>query len=354
MLALLPASSVLIACLAALAADEPLQIVLREREPLTGELRPLAGAQAAFLEKGPSPQDSSRIDYWLTGVAGERIASLKPAFVESNAQGLCSFSSAYGHTRWDQANGYVCVDKPGFVMTLLDTTSCSFAAEIEIPRGQVARTQLLLPVDSKCNPTVTARVEFDPPNAGRRCAFGAYALELNVRSDSDGSRWFEFELSGFARQESRALLRVPGFDVIELGPELDSKRVLSPARSLELRVCDWESGEAIDGVRPVLRYGTFDPRGHFLPADRHKFDHYGARLQREASLVADCVSGRQLSSEWVLLPGEDAAQLTNLAHDDYLPMIYLSQGGAACPAPITLLGPDGGGGVCTLYLRSRH
>jgi hypothetical protein len=253
MLALLPASSVLIACLAALAADEPLQIVLREREPLTGELRPLAGAQAAFLEKGPSPQDSSRIDYWLTGVAGERIASLKPAFVESNAQGLCSFSSAYGHTRWDQANGYVCVDKPGFVMTLLDTTSCSFAAEIEIPRGQVARTQLLLPVDSKCNPTVTARVEFDPPNAGRRCAFGAYALELNVRSDSDGSRWFEFELSGFARQESRALRRfqspVACGRVTSFSPPLRANRTHEPLPVF--RECVW-SAEAVSAPnRPI-------------------------------------------------------------------------------------------------------
>ncbi len=343
--------SLLIAVGSLTIADGPLGLTLRERDPLTGDLRPLAGAQIAFTEEGPASATSLKVDYVRPGADAEDVAVMRPSLALSDASGECSFDSEFGHTQWREAQGSVLIFKPGFVMSLLDINSCQFASKIEVSRGHGAHLRLSLPAESKAGQSLACTVQFEPPNRTRRAGFGTYTLDLPIRHTELGTAHLEFEVTGFERKDSSALLRVPGFDVLEIGPDLASARTLRPARRLNLNVRDWETGEPIEGVRPVLRYGMLDEGGYFAPFTRRKFDHFGARNAREARLAQDQLSIQALSSEWVLLPGEEAAQLTNLAHPDYLPMIYVDQLGPASPTPITLLGPDSGEGNCTLYLR---
>ena len=342
---------VLLALLAAPGFDRPLQTTVFERDPVSGKQRPLAGVQVAFLEEPPATAATPRQIRIILQSDGRRVA-LMPARIETtDDEGRCSFESSEQHTQWARTSGQLMFFKPGFVPRSLETDACQGLASVELVRGHTARVRVHAPAGVQPGAAAPAVVQFGVYDRMLRVELGNVPMQLEWARAEDGRERFDLELSGFERADSDAVLRVQGFDALRIGPSSSAELVLRPQRCLELRVCDWESGAPIEGVRPTLRFGVLDEAGFFRRCPKYAFDQRPARRDRDDLLREPGGVERQWCSSRLLLPDETAAQITNLAHADYFPTIYLSQRGKACPDPLTILAPDSGSGVCTLYLR---
>ncbi|HTF89251.1 MAG TPA: hypothetical protein VK843_12645 [Planctomycetota bacterium] len=245
--------------------------------------------------------------------------------------------------------------EPRFVPLHMNVSTCFMASELVLDPGLTARTKLRAPPGIEVGQTLdcTVHVSLDSNGTAGRHGLGRFSVGLSWHADPDGQHRAEFALSGFERESTTALLAFTGFDPIEIGPSLQDEILLRPSRRLELRVCDWESGAPIEGISPSLRYGVLDERGFFTPATKYDFTHFDARQRRDHRLAQLSGIPMVLRSDELLMPGDSAAQITNLPHLDYQPKIYLDRRGEASPGPITILGPEYGDGVCTLYLKRR-
>jgi hypothetical protein len=340
-------------CFAALAVsggDGPLLTRVFERDPASGEQRAIAGAQLVLLES-PRLSAATPSDVRIVfDASGKRVALLPPQTAITDANGVCGFRASALQQDWEQVAAQVFCFKLGFVPRALSTSEQS-AESIELVRGETARLLLRVPPEIQPGASLNASVQFALQDRRERFELGSVPLPVQCVLGVDGSARIELELSGFERANSTAVLRVDGFDALRFGPSSPPELSLRPQRCLELRVCDWQTGEPIEGVRPTLRFGEIDAGGYFQPPSRHTYDQRSARRLRDALLHEPRGSARELCTSVVLLPDEAAAQITNLAHPDFLPTIYLAQGGPACRDPLTILAPDSGDGICTLYLR---
>ncbi|MEO6711298.1 MAG: hypothetical protein ABI054_11875, partial [Planctomycetota bacterium] len=289
-------------------------------------------------------------------VPGEEIVYFTPQVAATDQGGKCSFRSGYGHTRWGDTQGMLTLFAPRFVPIHMLLGGCGMTSEFVLDPGLTAQTKLRAPPGIEVGQTLdgTVYVSIDSHGIAGRLGIGRFPLGLRWREDPDGQHRVEFGLPGFARKDTTALLAFPGFDPIEIGPSLQDEMLLRPSRRLELRVCDWDTGEPIEGIHPSLNYGALDERGFFTPEPKYDFTHFDARQQRSQRLAELEGIPILLRSDELLMPGESAAQITNLPHADYYPKIYLARHGEASPGPITILGPEYGNGACTLYLKRVH
>jgi len=340
-----------IAGLAAFGVDRPLQTTVFERDPVSGERRPLAGVQVAFLEAPAATAATPKQVRVMIRADGKHVALVPPRIETTDAEGRCGFESSERHSQWAQTSGQLLCFKPGHVPRKLDAQDCQGGAGIELVRGHTARLRIHAPAGVQSGAALAASVQFSVYDSMLRVELGKVPMQLEWTRGEDGRARFDLELGGFEHPDSNAVLRVEGFDALRIGPASPEEIVLRPQRCLELRVCDWESGAPIEGVKPTLRFGVLDEAGFFRPCPKYAFDQRPARRDRDELLREPGGVARQWCSSTLLLPDEAAAQITNLAHGDYFPTIYLSQRGKACPDPLTILAPDSGSGVCTLYLR---
>lgn len=346
---LLPLALVLSGSSAPVAGGSGLTTRIVELDPATAEVRPLADVDLMFAEFGRhlppvgrlSVADQHDDTWWLRAPKLHRARSAQ--------SGACEFRSQFGASQWAETEGYLVVFKPGFVPRTVISNSCH-VGEILLTRGATVRVELRAPEDVTSMHLGDCTVHYEVPHPEFQHGLGVVPMSLEWSEVAGGGRRATLECAGI-EPGGRALVTFPGFDPIEIATEGPARQTLVPSRHTRLRVCDWETGEPIGGVQLVLRFGRLSTDGRFV-TDRPRGIHFGARPRNPLQGPLTSEQGElDLASSELFLPGETAAQITNLRHDEFEPSIYLAQRGPASRSPLVVLASGTGQRDCRLFLR---